>query len=245
VLARSSSRIEPVRIGRMSRKKAGTDEHASTPRRYDVALSFAGEDREFVERVANAMRSKGVRVFYDRYEEAELWGKNLYTHLRDVYERQAHFTVVFISRHYAAKLWTNHERESAQARAFEERREYILPARFDDTAVPGLPSTVGYVDLRAKSPEQLAALVEQKLRTIPDRERRPKHRPVTWEEATGGSCDSEIVIGISHHFGPSETGMSKQLAFDPLAYPSLEALLDELFMAYLRHLVHPYTYGSE
>jgi hypothetical protein len=48
---------------------------------------------------------------------------------------------VFISSHYARKLWTNHERKSAQARAFKERSEYLFPARFDDTDVPGILST--------------------------------------------------------------------------------------------------------
>ena len=42
-------------------------------------------------------------------------GKNLYTHLSDVYENKALFTVMFISEHYKDKVWTNHERESAQA----------------------------------------------------------------------------------------------------------------------------------
>jgi len=223
----------------------GTDENTPKSRRYDVALSFAGEDREFVERAASAMRSKGIRVFYDRYEEAELWGKNLYTHLRDVYEKQASFTVIFISRHYAAKLWTNHERESAQSRAFEERREYILPARFDDTAVPGLPSTVGYIDLREKTPEQLTVLIDQKLKTLPERERRPKHRPIAWEEDQRGDCASEIVFGISHTFERSKTGGADMMAFDPLAYESLGALLDDLFMNYLHRHVPPYSYGSE
>src|SRR5215212_1573339 len=101
--------------------------------KYDVALSFAGEDRPYVEATARVLRTKGISVFYDRYEEANLWGKNLYSHLSDIYAHQARFTIVFISCHYAGKLWTNHERQSAQARAFEEQREYVLPARFDDT----------------------------------------------------------------------------------------------------------------
>src|SRR5439155_24562734 len=32
-------------------------------------------------------------------------------------------------------------------RAFMEKREYILPARFDDTQIPGVLPTVGYIDL--------------------------------------------------------------------------------------------------
>ena len=39
-----------------------------TPKRprYDIALSFAGEDREYVEAVAESLRVKSIRVFYDR-----------------------------------------------------------------------------------------------------------------------------------------------------------------------------------
>ncbi len=48
---------------------------------------------------------------------------------------------MFLSRNYAAKLWTNHEREAAQARAFRENEEYILPIRLDDTEIPGILQT--------------------------------------------------------------------------------------------------------
>lgn len=130
---------------------------------YDVALSFAGEQREYVEEVAGALRAKGIRVFYDKYEEASLWGKDLYEHLDYVYQRAARFCVVFASEEYAKKMWTTHERRSAQARAIEERVEYILPARFDDTEVPGIRKTIGHIDLRATPPDDLAELVASKI----------------------------------------------------------------------------------
>jgi len=135
-------------------------------RKYDVALSFAGEDRTYVEAVASSLKRAGVCVFYDRYEEAELWGKNLYDHLQHVYAEAAEYTVMFVSEAYDRKLWTTWERRAAQSRAFEERREYILPARFDDTDIPGLLKTIGYVDLRQKTPEELSLLILKKLRPI-------------------------------------------------------------------------------
>ncbi len=132
--------------------------------KYHVALSFAGEDRRYVEKVANQLALKGVDVFYDKFEEANLWGKNLYTYLRDIYENKALFTVMFVSEHYKNKLWTNHERESAQARAISENSEYILPAFFDEAVeVPGLLKTVGHISLNDKSPEQLSDLIVAKL----------------------------------------------------------------------------------
>ena len=131
--------------------------------KYDVALSFAGEDREYVEQVANALSRKGVRYFYDKHEQTALWGKDLYEHLSDIYQKQARFTVMFISHHYAAKLWTKHERQNAQARAFKESAEYVLPARFDNTEIPGLRDTIGYINLQKMAPSELAEKICEKL----------------------------------------------------------------------------------
>jgi len=130
---------------------------------YDIALSFAGEDREYVESVAIILKSYGVKVFYDKFEETNLWGKNLFEYLNDVYKNKAKYTVMFISKHYNDKLWTNHERRSMQERAFNESSEYILPVRFDDTEIPGLHSTISYIDLREKTPSKLTNIICNKI----------------------------------------------------------------------------------
>lgn len=130
---------------------------------YDVCLSFACEERKFVREVANELINRGVRVFFDEYAEAELWGKDLYSHLDDIYQNAARYCILFVSRHYAKRVWTNHERQSAQARALTENKEYILPARFDDTLIPGLRPTVGFIDLRSRTPADIANLVVEKL----------------------------------------------------------------------------------
>jgi len=139
---------------------------------YDIALSFAAEDRGYVDDVANILRSKGIRVFYDKFEEANLWGKNLYDHLSDIYANKAYYTIMFISKNYCNKLWTNHERVAMQSRAFqEEHQEYILPAKFDDTKIPSLPPTVGYISLEDKQPADFCEIIIKKLilsgRTVP------------------------------------------------------------------------------
>ena len=132
-------------------------------RKYNVALSFAREDRHHAEKLAKLLKAGGYSVFYDRYESAQLWGKDLYVHLSSVYKDQADYCVMFLSEHYAQKTWPNHERKSAQARAFEENREYILPVRLDDTEIPGVLPTVGYLDLRSIAIEQVHQLLVEKL----------------------------------------------------------------------------------
>jgi hypothetical protein len=133
---------------------------------YDVTVSFAGEDRAIVEEYCNILLSKGLKVFYDKNEQVALWGKNLYDQLDDIYRKQALFCVQFISENYAKKVWTNHERQSAQARALEENREYVLPVRLDDTEIPGLTKTIGYIDLKTTSIDELAEMTILKVSDI-------------------------------------------------------------------------------
>jgi len=131
-------------------------------RKYDVAFSFAGEDRAYVERVATLLRDAKVQVFYDKFEEVDLWGRNLADHLAQIYAT-SRFVVMFVSKHYAAKVWTNYERKYAQARALQDQEDVILPARFDDTEIPGLPNTIAYVDLSKITADELAERVINKL----------------------------------------------------------------------------------
>ncbi len=131
---------------------------------YDVAFSFAGEDRVYVAAVANILREKGVRVFYDLFEQASLWGKDLYGLFDEIYRLKAQYCLMFISTNYVSKAWTSHERRSAQARAIAESREYILPVRLDEAEVPGLLPTTSYVNAAGIAPAVLADLVIEKLK---------------------------------------------------------------------------------
>jgi hypothetical protein len=80
---------------------------------FDVCLSFAGEDRAYVGRFARALKRLGVKSSYDEYEKVARWCKDLYEHLNWIYTKAARFCVLFASKHYAAKVWTNHERKAA------------------------------------------------------------------------------------------------------------------------------------
>lgn len=130
---------------------------------YDIAISFAGEDRSVAKQIAESLKSNGVNIFYDKYEQADLWGKDLYQHLSEVYSKKARYCLVLISEHYVNKNWTQHELRSAQERAFKENKEYILPIRLDDTKVPGIHSTIGYLELRSMGIDGIIKATLQKL----------------------------------------------------------------------------------
>jgi hypothetical protein len=134
--------------------------------RWDVALSFAGAQRDYVEQVARELKARGVRCFYDADERIELWGRFLAEELPAIYGEQAAAVVMFVSAEYAAREWTRLERRTALARAVRERQEYVLPARFDDTSLPGLPSDMVTVDLRTRTPQQFADMIVGKLAAL-------------------------------------------------------------------------------
>jgi hypothetical protein len=71
--------------------------------------------------------------------------------------------VIFASKSYARKVWTSHERRNAQARALRENREYILPARFDRTEIPGIPETIKYENLTRQKPSAFADLIARRV----------------------------------------------------------------------------------
>ena len=126
--------------------------------RFTLAVSYASPDRDYVEAVVNALKGRGVSVFYAPDEQADIIGRNLIDYLHDVYLTQARYCLVFVSASYLSSRWTNRvERRAAQERSLAEDDRYIIPVRLDDSVLPGLPSTTA--DIRNATPSQVADLV--------------------------------------------------------------------------------------
>ncbi len=130
---------------------------------YDVAVTFAGEDRAFVEAVVAEVKASGFTVFYDEDAKSEMWGVDLPEFFADIYERRARYAMMFVSAHYAAKPWTRLERRSVLARAMQNSSPYLLPVRLDSTELPGVRSTVGYLDGLRETPVGVANALKAKL----------------------------------------------------------------------------------
>ncbi len=131
---------------------------------YHVALSYAGEQRPYIAEVAQYLSDRNVRCFYDKDEEINLWGKSIPNVLKDIYAGgQAHFVVIFISEDYVKKAFPKTELKHALSHAIIQNQEYILPARFDSTDVPGLPFTDIYINLSDMKPVTFAEKIIQKM----------------------------------------------------------------------------------
>ena len=170
---------------------------------FDVCLSFAGEDRPYVKGVYDALTAAGIKVFYDFDEDitAELWGKDLYVDLDEVYRKRARFCIMFLSRHYARKVWTNHERESAQARAFVESEAYILPIRLDATEIPGIRPTQGYLSKSTPLQTIVNSMLKKLGRPViaqastSAKPRNPSAKPRTPPKSKGSLSGHVVLLG--------------------------------------------------
>jgi len=125
---------------------------------YDFAFSFAGEDRVLVEEIKNGL--KDFSIFYDFDYQNELCGKDLYSHLRNLYMRQAKYVVCFLSKHYKQKVWTNLEftaiKERLMATFFAS--EFLIPIVLDDGVfIEDIPSFIGFYKYKSV-PETISLL---------------------------------------------------------------------------------------
>ena len=157
-----------VRKDEHAKSVPGHDARAVTAPRpeqfaYDVAISFAGEDRQIAEDLRTGLDQRGITVFYDRDFQDRLWGSDLASLFHQVYSSGSRFAVLLISRHYARKAWPSHERAAAFERTLnDETRGTVLPIRIDGTEVLGIPSNIGYVNI-GEGIEKICELIAKKI----------------------------------------------------------------------------------
>jgi hypothetical protein len=132
---------------------------------YDIAVSFAGEQRAYVEQTVTAAKALGLTVFYDRDMTHQWWGRNFVTEQRRVYgQRTLHF-VPFISTEYLAGQYPRDESSYAMLAAVRRGDDYILPVLVGDVAVPEevLHPHIGYLRAEDVTPEKLAIHMKAKV----------------------------------------------------------------------------------
>jgi hypothetical protein len=133
-------------------------------KKYDVALSFAEEDRGSVDIVAKLLKEHRIKVFYDDDLRIDSWGKYLKHYLDRAYRLQAKYCVVFVSKDYQRKRWTNFELGRAQARSFFQKNEaYILPYLLDESEFTKEFLDVGCLKHQTHDEDKLAKAIIDKL----------------------------------------------------------------------------------
>jgi hypothetical protein len=136
-----------------------------TAQPFRIALSFPGEHRSFVEKLAERLASALPRdkIFYDRWYEAELAAPDLDLVLQKIYRHQAELVVVFLCQEYGEKPWCKVEWRAGRDLLMNGDPRSIMPVRFDDTEIPGILSIDGYLNVNGRPPETIADLILKRL----------------------------------------------------------------------------------
>ncbi|MGQ0697473.1 MAG: TIR domain-containing protein [Panacagrimonas sp.] len=130
---------------------------------FDVALSFAGEDREYVREAAKEVTGLLGRdaVFYDENYEAQLARPGIDTLLQGIY-RRAKLVVVVLSQHYALKRWCTVEFRAIREIIQSRDHDHIMYVRVDDAPVDGVLPIDGYLDASRYQPSRLAMAIRDR-----------------------------------------------------------------------------------
>jgi hypothetical protein len=102
------------------------------PEAYDLALSFAGEDRPIAEQIRDSLEDLGHTVFYDFAEQHRIIAKNIEAYLAPIYSSGSRYVVAVLGPRYGQKRWTLFESDQYKHRI--ERGE-VIPIW--STEVPG------------------------------------------------------------------------------------------------------------
>ncbi|HPS55689.1 MAG TPA: toll/interleukin-1 receptor domain-containing protein, partial [Sedimentisphaerales bacterium] len=135
--------------------------------KYDVAISFAGENRKIAEDLVASIKAKDKRlsVFYDKDHKAHLWGKNT-NEFDNIYGPESRYVIPIISEHYTKKDWPRYEFSTAVKESKKRKGDFILPIRVDDTRLIGLHDDLNYMDIREDDVDQIAKAVILKCQSI-------------------------------------------------------------------------------
>ena len=138
--------------------------------RFKVGLSFPGENRDKIRKVAEFLSKYygNTSIFFDEYYEYELARPNLDQYLRIIYGKQCKLIVPFFSSGYKTKQWCRLEWRVMKNIIFNgDRDDAIMPFRLDSTEIDGFLDTDGFINAVDMSSEEIADHIKKRVDTSP------------------------------------------------------------------------------
>ena len=135
---------------------------------FDVALSFPGEKRDYVETVAAEL--EGVlgpnTYFYDKNYIAQLARPSLDTLLQDIYRNRSKLVVVFLCEKYEEAEWCGIEYRAIREIIMERDHDKVMYIKMDDGKVNGVFKTDGFIDGRTHTPYEVAKFIKERISVL-------------------------------------------------------------------------------
>jgi hypothetical protein len=134
---------------------------------YDLALSFAGEDRLYSERLYDHLSDLAYAVFYDQAEQHRILASNVEEYLGPIYASRARFVIAVLGPRYGEKRWTIFESKHFKPR-IEKGEVIVIWSKKVPASAFDATREVGYItydpdgDLDRQARDH-AAIIDRKL----------------------------------------------------------------------------------
>ena len=143
---------------------------------FKIALTFAGESRDLVEKIAMVLADKFSKdeILYDKFHEADFARPQLDVYLQKLYHDCSDLIVVFLCDQYSQKRWCGVEWRAIRDILNNFNYEKIMYVKvskenIDDITLPGFyGSQDGYIDANTHTPQEISDLIiERYMQTSP------------------------------------------------------------------------------
>lgn len=127
---------------------------------WDIAISFAGENRTLADFVDQQLRDLDISVFYDRNYEDNYLGGLWSQQFSDIFVAKSRLVVAILDKYHREKVWPTFERDCFAVRV---QQGEVIPIMLDDTVFPGIPKDLVsiYFDFEGDVEAQKDAIIDQ------------------------------------------------------------------------------------
>jgi hypothetical protein len=120
------------------RKDCGFRDDIET-REFEIAISFAGENRKLAKYIAEQFEQIDVTVFYDELYESNYLGKAWSKEFERIFVSDSRYVVCLLDSFHKEKIWPTFERD-----CFKKRipNGDVIPIYLDETVFVGIPDDI-------------------------------------------------------------------------------------------------------
>lgn len=109
------------------------------PKEFEIAISFAGENRQLAKYIAEQLESIDISVFLDEHYEANYLGKAWSKEFERIFVHDSRFVICLLDINHRDKIWPTFERDCFKRRVPDAE---VIPIYLDDTIFVGIPDDI-------------------------------------------------------------------------------------------------------
>ena len=114
-------------------------------REWDVAISFAGENRDLARHIAHELEFLDVSVFFDELYEDNYLGRAWGPEFRRIFAEDSTLVVCLLDDNHQKKIWPTFERDCFSPRV---QAGEVIPIVLDESVFPGIPKDIVSIHYR-------------------------------------------------------------------------------------------------